>query len=170
MIEIRAANWRDVSFVASAMRDWDWREIWATRSRIDPAGLAYQLVTMSPWAWTAGEIRDDRYHPIAALGAAQQWPGVAHAWMFATPDFRKVARAVTDHALAVFKPALLDAGLRRLECHSMAGHGAAHRWLRRLGARIENADSGSGGAVPAFGADGQTFYRFVWLAEPQDAS
>jgi len=57
--------------------------------------------------------------------------------MFATPAWRTVWRTAYRHAATVLIPAAEAAGIWRMQCHSLAHHFAAHRFLIALGFAAE---------------------------------
>lgn len=149
-MNIRPAEESAVLRVASNMREWDRREIYATRWIDDPASLARDCIMVGGLSWVAGEDQ-----PIAAVGAFPICPGVWSVWMFATPRFRRIARPLTDFVTGSMVPALKAAGAHRAQCESMVGHDMAHGWLRRLGARQEGIQFGRG-------KGGEDFIMFAW--------
>lgn len=148
--------------VAHRMRVVDRREIYAARWREDDDMLAREVVQLSRFG--AVTALADRT-PVAALGACPIYPGVWTAWMFATDDWPRVARATTRWACQALMAAVAAAGAHRVECRSMAGHDAAHRWLERLGAVRE-------ATLPDCGKARETFYLYAWRLsdrEPRQA-
>lgn len=130
---IRTITPDDAVRVAVDMRDIDRREICALQCIDDPEIIvraALHLPHIGATVWRG----DD---PICALGAALLWPGVASVFMFATDRWREVALETTRFAKKTLLPALCDAGVHRLQCHSLAEHTTAHAWLRFLGADRE---------------------------------
>src|SRR3990167_3144441 len=138
--------------VAENMREWDKKEIYATRWHDSAEGLARDCVRCGAFGWIAA--KDDV--PIAAVGAVPVHPGVWSVFMFATDDFQQISLSLTKFVIRVIIPALKATGAHRAECLSMAGHDDAHRWLEVLGARQE------GPPVAGWGKGGEDFVRFVW--------
>lgn len=139
-------------YVTANMRESDAREIFATRWSECRESLARDAAARAPWAWVAGDRE-----PIACIGIAPCWPGVAEAWMFATDRFRAIGFPLTRWVKRVMIPLVTDAGVRRVHCHSIEGHDDAHDWLEALGAMRESEK-------PMFGKGGETFYVYRWLA------
>lgn len=141
-----------VARVALAMRDWDRREIFATRWSYDPLRLAAQVLHYSTAGLVAGPDPD---HPVAVVSIVEAWPGTAQVAMFATPDWPWIARPLTRHLLRRLRPQLLAAGLHRAECRSLDGHREAQRWLRALGFVRE-------ATLPDYGSGRETFHLYAW--------
>ena len=138
--------------VAQNMREWDQREIYATRQDNDPLALAEAVLNCGRVAWVAG--RDEA--PIAAFGCAPMWHGVWSMWLFATDDFHRIGISVTRAITRSIIPMMIDAGAHRLEARSMEGHTDAQRWLEVIGAKRE------GGPLRGYGRDGQDFHVYTW--------
>ena len=144
-ITLEAAN-----YVARNMRDYDAREIFATRACEDRARLAADAAARGPLAWAAGADGV----PIAVIGAHEAWPGMWLSWMFATDDFPKIGKPLTKFARRVILPALADAAARRVQCFSIEGHTQAHEWLEAFGAVRETT-------LRNFGKNGETFHLYA---------
>lgn len=143
-------------FVIERMRDWDRREVFATRFDDDETALLREMsvgALHGQQAWIAG--RDDC--PVAVYGHLPLWPGVWSMWLVATDNFRSIGKSMTRQVRDVILPALFGAGAHRLECRSMEGHSDAHRWLELLGARREATHRG-------YGRGGEDFHLYVWEA------
>ncbi len=136
------------------MREWDRREIFATRWAEDPAELAVDCWRARENAWIAR--RDEDSPPVAAVGAIQRWPSVWSVWMFATPQIGGCRLSLHRFVVRDMIPALRGSGARRADCMSMDGHTDAHQWLERLGARRT--------AEPFvnWGRGGETFWQYYW--------
>ena len=68
---IHRATLHDLLFVAHNMREWDRREIFATRWAEDPAELAVDCWRARENAWIAR--RDEDSPPVAAIGAIRNF-------------------------------------------------------------------------------------------------
>lgn len=136
--------------VAARARDIDRQEILAT-SGIDDlvAHIAY-LEHMPQLGVCVSKDGD----PVCVVGAAFMWPGVVSMFMFATDRFPEVAIETTRFVKKVLFPALRDAGVHRLQCHSIATHKTAHDWIRFCGADQETL-------VPAYGKNREDFVLFA---------
>lgn len=140
--------------VARNMREWDRREIFATRWLATPEALAHDIFLFKDFGWILGLNGE----PIVAIGAVPGWPGIWSVWMFATDRITLIGKKMTTFVRRGMIPALLGNGCHRAECHSMEGHTEAHRWLELLGARRE-------AKVPRFGKDRENFYLYSWLPD-----
>lgn len=140
--------------VASRMREWDKREIYATRWNEDPVELAHDCASYGHFGWVAWGDEE----PVAILGAVPMHPGCWSVFMFATNNFRHISFSLTKFVKRVMIPALADTGARRAQCLSMEGHEDAQKWLRLLGATPEEP-------MLDFGKNGETFIPFVWRRE-----
>jgi RimJ/RimL family protein N-acetyltransferase len=139
--------------VARNMREWDKREIYATRFTDDPELLAKEVEFMGKEVgWVAG-LGDQ---PIAAFGCFLMWPGVWSMWLFATDDFGRIGISMTKLIVRSIVPMLFEGGAHRLEARSMDGHVDAQRWLEVIGARRE------GGPLKGYGRAGQDFHVYTW--------
>lgn len=143
-------NHSDLLYVADNMREWDRREVFATRWDDNAAELVDVIMAGGEFGWVAGEDL-----PIAAFGAVPTWQGNWQVWMFATDRWPEVALGVTRFIKKVMIPALEEAGCHRAECRSMEGHEVAHKWLESLGADKESE-------LPNYGRNGETFYLYRW--------
>jgi hypothetical protein len=139
-----------VFHVAEHMREWDRREIFATRICDDPDLLARDFIDAGPVSWVAG--LDE---PIAAFGCLPMWRGVWSMSLFATDSFPRIATSVTKLIIKQIVPMLFEAGAHRLEARSMEGHEDAQRWMTVIGAHREGTQRG-------FGRDGEDFHTYVW--------
>lgn len=148
-MKLARLNFPDVHYVAANMRDWDRREIFATRWVDDPSDFAKEVLSYGEFGWVAGGDS-----PIACFGARALWPGVWIAWMFATDDLPKIGLSLSRFVRNNIIPTLRQVGAHRIHAYSMAGHDDAHRWLRFLGAEIEAEHR-------AFGRNGEDFLVFA---------
>lgn len=139
-----------VLYIAENMREWDRREIYATRWDTDPGSLANAAMAGGAFAWVAGLER-----PIAALGAVPCWPGVWSVWMFATNEFDKIGLSLTKHVKRRMMPALRATGGHRAECRSLEDYQVANAWLEHLGATVE-------AKLKRYGRNGEDFRLYVW--------
>lgn len=144
---------QDCTYIAINMRERDRREIYGIRDDGNPVAVARDVM------WAVGNrgigycAKTDR--PICAFGVVEKWPHVWEAFAFATDEFVSVSKQVTKHILTTIKPALIDAGAHRLQCHSHIEHDEAHKWLHFLGATLEAQLTG-------FGRDGSDYLLFKW--------
>ena len=139
-----------VGWVAANMREWDRREIYATRLDDSVDAFVSDVMRAGPIFWTAGiEL------PIAVFGVAPMWRGVWSMWFFATNEIDKIGLGATRLIVRDIVPMMWGLGAHRLECKSMEGHTEAQRWLATLGARRESTQA-------RYGRNGEDFHTYVW--------
>ena len=138
-------------YVIQRMRDWDRREIFATRDEEDDLELLQAILDSGEVAWLAGREEE----PIALYGCRPMWRGVWSMWFLATDNIGKIGKSVTRQVRNDIVPGLFREGAHRLECRSMEGHLDAQRWLLSLGAIRE-------GTNRAFGRNREDFHVYVW--------
>jgi hypothetical protein len=139
--------------VVHNMREWDRKEIFATRNAYDPDDFAafIEMVPGPKWiAWAGDE-------PVASIGCCPFWPGVWSPWCFGTDRFPEASLLLTRLGKRVIIPGVREAGGRRLEVKSIEGHEDAQAWLTRcFGCHLEATH-------PKYGRDGETFHTFVLM-------
>lgn len=141
-----------VAYVIDNMREWDRREIFATRwDGREAETLLNAVLATGPISWVAY----DGDEPVAVFGCAPLWRGVWSMWFFATDKLPNIGLGVTKLIIRYIVPMLWDGGAHRLQCHSMEGHVEAQRWLETLGAKRETT-------LRAYGRDGEDFHVYVW--------
>jgi hypothetical protein len=150
-MQVAPLTFESVAYIAENMREWDKREIYATRWTEDPLELAHDAMVVPDFAQVAGL----NGRPIAAFGAIPLHPHVWNIWMFATPEFDKIGISLTKFVRRSMMPALADTGAHRAQCLSMAGHDQAQAWLEFLGATREST-------LAEYGRNREDFYRYVW--------
>ncbi len=150
---IHRATLHDLLYVAHNMREWDRREIFATRFADDSEALALDCWRHRDSAFIA---RPAEGPPVAAVGAIERWPNVWSVWMFATDDIGKAGLSLHRFVVRDMIPTLRGAGARRADCMSLDGHTDAHRWLTALGARRTSEPFRN------WGRNGETFWQFYW--------
>lgn len=146
---LQAPSLDALSYVASNMREWDRREIYATRWSDDPLTLARDSLDVGGLSWVAG-----LEFPICAFGAFPMFPGCWAVWLYATDDFDKIGIPLTRHVRKAIIPSLISAGVRRVECRSMEGHTFAHRWMES-GLKMTREAS-----LDRYGKGGETFHIY----------
>lgn len=151
-LERALPNPAKLAHVAENMREWDRREIFATRADDDPAALCDDVRRCGNISWVAGLER-----PIAAFGCAPMWPGVWSMWLFATDEFGRIGISVTKLVTRTIVPMMIEAGAHRLEARSMEGHADAQRWLEVIGAKRE-------GTLVRYGRGREDFHVYAWPA------
>jgi len=147
-MELTRLNPNDLYTVAENMREWDRKEIFATRWTDDIHDLVNDAMACYEFGWIASH--EDR--PVCAIGGAPVHPGVWSVWMFATPEFDKIKFSLSRFALRRMKPVLLSV-CNRVECRSMEGHTDAQLWLEFLGMKRESV-------IPHYGKNGETFFLY----------
>lgn len=149
----------DLLYIARNMRAADKEEIYATRWSDNPNQLVDDCMAVAalPTSYT---VMAGLEKPIAVLGAVEPWPGVWDVWLFATDDFKKIAFSMTKHVRKVFIPTLLERGMHRAHCRSIATHTENHEWLYNMGARQDATRPCRG-----WGKNGEDFLMFEWHRE-----
>lgn len=144
-----------VSYVLANLRACDAAEVWPVTPRDCTAEtLGAFLCQVSPLGCVI--LHDDI--PAAAMGAAEQQPGVWSAWMFATDAWPSVWRRVVRYLDHDLKPAMLQRGAHRAHVQSIVGHPDAGKLLRHLGFVHE-------APLRAFGRERQDYDQWVYLAD-----
>lgn len=137
--------------IALRMRERDREEIYNLRFDDNPFTLVNDVMAQRNFSWVAWHAG----RPAAAFGGAPTHPGVWKMYAFGTDDFERVARGLTRFAARAVIPELFGAlGAHRLQADSHVKHETAHRWLRRLGAKVESVRK-------AYGRDGSDYLHFV---------
>lgn len=145
-------NLPSLLYIVEHMREWDRREIFATRWSDDEAEYAESIFeTCRGYGW----IAQVESVPVAFVGGAPTYPNVWSVGMFATDDFPKIGLPFTRFVRNHFIRGLVESGAIRAECKSMEGHEAAHRWLEALGAEREAKHL-------EYGKNGETFFTYCW--------
>lgn len=152
-MRLERLNYNDLYTVAENMREWDKREIYATRWNDDPSELANDAMSSYEFGWLA--FLEER--PIAAIGAMPIHPKVWGVWMFATDEFPKIGLGLSRFVVRRIKPALQEVA-HRAECKSMEGHVEAQKWLEFIGFRREST-------LPGYGREGESFHVYSWVKQ-----
>lgn len=137
-------------YIAERMREWDAKEIYATRWDDSPSDLAADVMGTGAFSWVCG--LDE---PIAVLGATPMHKGCWSVYMFATDKFDTIRISMTRFVKQVMIPGLVAADFRRAECRSIEGHTQAQRWLEMTGGKRE-------AVLSDYGREGETFYLYRW--------
>lgn len=144
-----------VGVVASRMRIWDRREIFAGRFDDDVETFTRELVTALPMAAEWQVACADDGAPIAVVAIWWRTPVAIEVNAFATDDFAKIVLPLTRWIKRVVVPHFMASGVTRAECRALADHTEAVRWLELLGARREIE-------IPDLGRDGETYVQMAW--------
>jgi hypothetical protein len=150
MDNLRADDHEGVLHVARNMREWDRREIYATRWSDAPEDLAEDIRALRSAFWVAywNDV------PAAAIGVVPVRPKVWSPWCFGTEDFPRVVLGLTKLAKRGIVRSVRYAGGHRMEVKSLDGHTDAQRWLVKcFGAARE-------GTHPGYGKNGETFHTY----------
>lgn len=149
--QLKRDDFDGILAVAQNMREWDKREIYATRWSDEPEGIVASVIAGHGPNWVA------RHHdvPVAACGIVALWPGVWAPWCFGTEQFPKVARLLTRLGKEAIMPAVRNANGHRLEVKTMDGHTDAQRWLEVCFGAVREATH------PGYGRNGETFHTYV---------
>lgn len=152
----------DLEFICLNMRDVDKREIMNLLPFDSPimlASVADSLIRNQG----RGRISWAKGRPCAVAAFTEARPGVWEITMFGTDDFKagliplmKWFRTEANDILTVCKG-------HRLQCDSRAEHHEAHKLIRAMGGKEE------GPPMLAYGKDGGSYQRFVWLNGRDDA-
>ena len=163
MTQLSFEAWSDpmVLHVCRNMRPTDAAEIFALRPDMDAWSLYRDLAAMGGahlWFEVARPV--GRLTPVALFGVMATSPGVGLAHLIGTDELGlKEARQIAERIRKVVVPALIDAGLHRVEALSLSSYRWAHRFLQSAGARAE------GPPRRALGRAGEDFQCFVWLKD-----
>lgn len=148
---------QDLRHVCVNMRPLDWREIECLYTDLTREKLAESVwLSLKSYLFARVFCVTPKSPPIAFLGVAGAG-ALGAAAMWATPEFRRIARGMTEFVGNELAPHLARSGVRRVEARAWDGNGPALRWLRRLGA-VEEC------ALPEYGQGGETFVQFAWRA------
>ena len=152
MIEIRPANLRDVSFIATNLRTCDEREIRCqVPAGTKPAEIAALCIGQGQ-SWTA--FRNGL--PSGAFGFAAISEGVLNGWAFGRPGFGRCIPSITRFVFREMVPGWMNDAVRRIEIRTIEGHHSAHRWLEAAGA--ERCCT-----LEDWGRGGERFYLYAWV-------
>jgi hypothetical protein len=133
------------------MRAADRDEIAAHRGFHHPGKLAADALSCAPHAWS---FRHDG-EAAAVIGHHAGHNGANRTvFMFATDALPKVGLRLHAFTVREMAPGLALMGCSRVSCWSLENHKDAHRWLRRLGGRVQ-------ARAPGFGSRGETFLLFA---------
>lgn len=143
-----------IRFVAEWMRERDYAEISALHFTDSREELVETLT------YTYGATPDTicaswRGTPVAVGGFYQIRPGTCAMGMFATDLFPRIGLGLTRFLVKQMMPRLIEAGVHRFECMSLAGYHDVHSWLRTLGLEQEGPE------MRNYGKNGEPFVKFA---------
>lgn len=139
-----------LAFIVANLREWDRREIFATRWDDDEAAFVDDFLSRPAMGHIFGLER-----PIGVIGARPLWPGAWAAFMFATDEFAKVGKGLTKRAIRRIIPGVVRAGCHYATAASLEGHLEAHAWIRALGGRPRTI-------LNHYGRNRENFVLFEW--------
>jgi len=154
-MRVSATTPENVRFVAERMRDSDYREF----SAVSHAATRTQLVSTLVEAYghhPGGICAWHGAEPAAAGAMVMGRPNVATLMFFATDAMAEIALPLTRFIKNVLFPQYRGNGVHRIECISIEGHDAAHRWIEILGLKSE-------ATFTRYGKHGETFHQFAWV-------
>ena len=144
---------RDITYIGANLREQDRLELKASCALDSYSLMAALAFSASPgWAWTYWENQ-----PVAAFGVSPGYYATPHiwtGWAFGTDRFRRAVPEMTRFMLGK-QEQIRQAGCRRLEVRSLAGHDIADKWLSSMGAKQE-------GVLRKWGAGGEDFNLWAW--------
>lgn len=143
-----------VYHVSKNMRERDLEELLAVHFERDRDQLADGLALAygdRPFTFCLG--RDDE--PICILSGVLVHPGVWAMGMWATDSLPKIGKFLTKFVSNELFSAMRTTGAHRIECKSIVGYNAIHKWLLSLG-------FAQGDTEKKYGKDGQDFVTFYW--------
>jgi hypothetical protein len=92
--------------------------------------------------------------PIAIVGGALKWPGVAEAWSVLSDEIQRVPKLFSTYVLGFVESAMASHSLHRLEVTVLEGHATGQRWAEFLGFKNE-------GLMQGYGADGSNHFLYA---------
>lgn len=158
-MRIEAATPTAVRIVAEQMRDQDTAEFMAVSHAETRDELVGGLIA------TYGARDDlimactDDMQPVGIGGLIETRPNVVTLLFFATDAFPQIALGLTRYIRCNLFPKVIEAGVHRIECVSIAGYGENHRWIRLLGLREPIV------TLRAYGKKAEDFLMFSWVAD-----
>jgi hypothetical protein len=139
----------------------------------DPTRRAQRLYDLWSHCWRAHIVSVSGVsagpEPVAVLMLQWNTPTAFNAALLATERWGEIAIPLARHCRDTIKPAVIEAGIARVECRTWEGHAAARRFLEFFGARMEVR-------LPGYGRSGETFLQYAWTrpdlvtADPVEAS
>lgn len=156
-MRIGEPDFDDIRNVALHMRDSDLREFRATSFLDSREDIADWLVAR----YGEHEIcimASDETGPVAIGAMIESRPNVVSLLFFATERFPVIATPLTRFIRQRLFKGAKKAGCHRIECVSIDGHTAAHRWIEALGLSHQFA-------MPGYGKGGETFHQFAWIGD-----
>lgn len=156
-MRVDGPSYASVAFVAENMRFTDVAEFLAVSPHDSKAALVGALVRK--YQSDPGVIcASDMIGPIAVGAMVETRPNVITLMFFATDRFPDIAAPLTRFIRKQLFPRYRNIGVHRIECVSVGGYEAAHKWIRALGLEEE-------AVMPGYGKNGETFHQFAWVRD-----
>lgn len=137
------------------MRRSDWDEVRAILGPDVGVAEVVDSIMSLPGQLLFAASGSDLAELYAVGGLILRRKSVIEGWMLGTDNFKKSYIPLTKTIKRDILPAMRSEGVLRLECHSIATHTEAHRWLELMGAECE-------GDAPIVGVSGETFRTYAW--------
>lgn len=147
------ATLRDLSYIASRLRDEDKAEIEAQLGPVHYIDLAAMHMGGSAFVVTLDG------NPEAGFGASPMLGN--HLWVAWSWGSRRISRCapiITRFVRESMVPDLVARGAQRVEARALASHHMARNWLIKMGA-TERCE------LPCYGRNGETFLLYDWTRE-----
>lgn len=157
MMKISKATAEDVLHVALNMRERDYEEFSALSKTDNKGALAEDLVAR--FGGQDHTLCGNLGGPTVIAAAVETRPNVLSLLFFATDEFPKVADATTRFIKQQFFPAMVAAGVHRIEAVSLAGYEQSERWLGVLGLKPETSP------LRGYGKNGEAFVMYSWVKD-----
>lgn len=151
-----------ITWICLNLRETDKREVFAIRPHDSAVYLAHEVHSLvinrgrGRIAWHNGR-------PAALAAFTENWAGNWEVWMFGTDDFKSVVVELVRWFRKEANDILTVCEGRRLQCDAQADNAEAIKLIEAMGGRAE------GPPMVAYGKDGSSFQRFVWLNGDNDA-
>lgn len=153
-------NFSSVLEVCRSMREWDRREVFGVRDYDRGEDVAVELHNLQPFYILFHVIRRRPTGPaIALFGLKADHPGTSTAFMIGTERFHEIARPLAMWVRRELGPRLLARStLHRIQCHALAEHREARRFIEFCGGQAE-------GVHPGYGKGGESYVSYAWTRE-----
>jgi hypothetical protein len=156
MIHFGDATPAQVYYVSLKMRERDFKELSAVNFDMTREELASSLAErFGSFPFAFSFCLDDE--PVCIWVGITTHPGVWSIGLWATPKFPKIAKFVTKMCVTHIFQAIMETGCHRIECKSIVGYNAVHKWLLFLGFRQSEHK------LEKYGKNGEDFLIFEWI-------
>lgn len=153
-VTIQPACVRDVTWIASNMREDDRREIGCMLP--EGTALSHAAVAMLYGSGEHAFVAYLKGEPVAAVGVSRLSPWLGSAWAFGTDRTRRVIPALTRWVVTEWKPRMIADGFTRVEVRTIIDHDLSHRWLESLGFERE-------GLCRGYGRNSEDFVQYAYV-------